>query len=353
MSLSFFLGANSAYGFFSLYDELINLKDAETVYVLKGGPGSGKSSIMKKAARSAEKKGIEIEFIYCSSDPDSLDGVVFPSLKKAIVDGTSPHVVEPKYPIAVERYIDLGRFADAEEISRKKALIIDVKERHSDYFKHIYRLTSSALHIENELFDIALGGVSLAKLHKRARGIIAREITSKSDKKPSKRRFSSAISPKGYISNIADSINNFTHIYVIEDDFGLGQFFLSPIADAIKNAGFECFECLNPLNPERLENIIVPELSLAFITSDAERRYTGIYHRKIRLNSSIDKNVLKDNKCRISTLKKLKASLINDACTLLKEAKLVHDELEDLYNPHIDFESLYKYADELIAEIFE
>ena len=119
------------------------------------------------------------------------------------------------------------------------------------------------------------------------------------------------------------------------------------------DSGFASIQCFNPLNPERLEHLIIPPLSLAFVTSSKECPYTGEYHRKIRLNSSIDKALLKSQKQRISALKKLKISLISDACKLLEEAKLSHDALEALYNPHIDFDRLYKYADNLIAEIFE
>ena len=93
MSNSFFLGANSARGFVSFYDDLIDLKTANGVYILKGCPGCGKSSLMKKVASAAESKSIKVERIYCSSDPDSLDGIVLPELGKAIVDGTAPHVV--------------------------------------------------------------------------------------------------------------------------------------------------------------------------------------------------------------------------------------------------------------------
>ena len=353
MSLSFFLGANSAHGFYSLYDELINPEDAKAVYILKGGPGSGKSSVMKKAALAADEREIPVERIYCSSDPDSFDAVIFPTLGKAIVDGTSPHIVEPRYPLAVERYVNLGEFADIAGIQKKKNEIIKAKEKHSGYFEHIYHLTASALHIENELFDIALGGVSLEKLQKRAKGIISRKIIGKGLKKDSKRRFSAAISPKGYVSTINDSVNDFTQVYVIEDEFGLGHFLLSPIAVASKRSGFSCIECLNPLNPERLEHLIIPELSLAFVTSSSDCPYEGDSYRKIRLNSSIDSTVLKSKKHRISILKKVRFELIKDACNLLKEAKLSHDMLEDLYNPHIDFEKLYTYADTLISEIFE
>jgi hypothetical protein len=41
-SVHFFLGANTAGGFYSLYDKLLAPEEADRIYILKGGPGSGK-----------------------------------------------------------------------------------------------------------------------------------------------------------------------------------------------------------------------------------------------------------------------------------------------------------------------
>ena len=57
-TVQYFLGANSPQGFYSLYSELIDPETAKTVYILKGGPGCGKSTLMKQvAARLAQEMG--------------------------------------------------------------------------------------------------------------------------------------------------------------------------------------------------------------------------------------------------------------------------------------------------------
>ena len=89
--VQYFLGANAPDGFYSLYPQLIDLERARAVYILKGGPGCGKSSLMRRVAQAMEEKGASVEYIACSGDPDSLDAVVFPALNTAIVDGTAPH----------------------------------------------------------------------------------------------------------------------------------------------------------------------------------------------------------------------------------------------------------------------
>lgn len=91
-SIRYFLGANSPNGFYSLYDQLIDPATAEDVFILKGGPGCGKSSLMRKVGKALEDKGLKVEYIECSGDPDSLDAILVPALQTAIVDGTAPHV---------------------------------------------------------------------------------------------------------------------------------------------------------------------------------------------------------------------------------------------------------------------
>lgn len=87
----FFLGANTPGGFYSLYDQMIDPAAAEDILILKGGPGCGKSSLMRRVGGALENRGLAVEYIQCSGDPDSLDAVIFPALKTAIVDGTAPH----------------------------------------------------------------------------------------------------------------------------------------------------------------------------------------------------------------------------------------------------------------------
>lgn len=89
----YFLGANSVRGFFSLYDSFTDPAAGEFLWVIKGGPGCGKSTFMKKLGAAAEQAGQAVEYIHCSGDPDSLDAVWFPALRTGYVDGTAPHVI--------------------------------------------------------------------------------------------------------------------------------------------------------------------------------------------------------------------------------------------------------------------
>ena len=92
----FFVGANSGDGFRNLFPEMVDIEDTYDLMVLKGGPGVGKNTFMREVVRAMEAAGTAVERLWCSGDPDSLDGVVLPELRCAVVDGTSPHGSETK-----------------------------------------------------------------------------------------------------------------------------------------------------------------------------------------------------------------------------------------------------------------
>ena len=86
-SVDFFLGTTTPAGFKG-YFEPLRREPGMQMYLIKSGPGCGKSTLMKRLAQAAEQQGQPIEKIHCASDPDSLDGVVF--LQKHCLLYTSP-----------------------------------------------------------------------------------------------------------------------------------------------------------------------------------------------------------------------------------------------------------------------
>ena len=62
---------------------------------------------MKTIGHEMVEKGYDVEFFHCSADPDSLDGVHIPALKLALIDGTSPHVIDPRFPGGFDESVNL------------------------------------------------------------------------------------------------------------------------------------------------------------------------------------------------------------------------------------------------------
>ena len=61
-----FPGSNTPAGFVSFYREGLN--NIERLFILKGGPGTGKSTLMRKIGLAMLERGYDVEFWQCSSD---------------------------------------------------------------------------------------------------------------------------------------------------------------------------------------------------------------------------------------------------------------------------------------------
>lgn len=141
MNTEFFAGTNTDKGFCGYLEHYF--EDAERLFIIKGTPGSGKSTLMKRLARDCEEKGFTVWRILCSSDPESLDGIYLPLLKRGVADGTSPHVLEPKHPLAKEILFDTGRFIDAKKLDKEG--IISLSCHKAECYKKGYGYIKAAV----------------------------------------------------------------------------------------------------------------------------------------------------------------------------------------------------------------
>lgn len=350
--IAYFLGANSPGGFYSLYPELIDPERASGIYILKGGPGCGKSSFMRRVGARCEDAGITPEYIYCSGDPGSLDGVVLPALSAAVVDGTAPHVVEPKYPGLVESYVNLGQYYDRAGLQPLRREIAESMTGYQDCYKRAYRCLAAAAELEGDLRDLLRTDALEQKLAKRARSIIRREFRARGTERGEVRqRFLSAVTHQGELCLWETVEAQCTRVYALSDSFGFAHELLEPILAAATAAGYDAVACPSPMAPDRLEHLIIPSLSLAFVADSPRLPYAGRACRRIRLDSMADPELLRRSRTRLRFSKKMAAALVEEAVASLGKAKAMHDRLEGLYNPHVDFDGVYRDAEELSAAL--
>ena len=114
-----FPGGNTSLGFYSFSDQIID-HNFNRLFILKGGPGVGKSTLIKNVGKRLMEKGYDLEYHCCSSDKNSYDGLIAPTLKIAIFDGTAPHIMDPKYPGAVDEIVNLGAYWSEKGLIAKK-----------------------------------------------------------------------------------------------------------------------------------------------------------------------------------------------------------------------------------------
>ena len=353
-SVHFFLGANSPGGFYSLYDQLIDPEEAEEIYILKGGPGCGKSSLMRKVGSAMEAHGLAVEYIDCSGDPDSLDAVVIPALKTALVDGTAPHVVEPKYPGLVESYVNLGNCYDRAGLHTVAAELKGCMKGYKGCYQRAYRCLTGAAQLAEDDRAILLTPELEARLARRARGILSREVkgTGAEDGR-AVQRFLGGVTWQGVLVRRDTVTALCERIYELSDSWGLAHGMLVQLAAGAMAAGHDAILCPSPLCPDRLEHLLIPALSLAFVSAPPSDPWPKKPYRRIRVDAMAGPETLRRNRARLRFSRRVRAALTEEAVEALAQAKGMHDELEALYNPHVDFGQVYGIADEIVRRLEE
>jgi len=350
--VSFFLGANTPAGFYSLYDQMLPPEQTRRVFLLKGGAGCGKSSLMRRVAARLEDAGEELEYINCSGDPDSLDAVICPRLGAAVADATAPHVLEPKLPGVVESYIDLGRFYDHAALVPLRGEIAAATRGYQSHYKRAYRCLTAAAQLSEDDRALLASPELEAKARKRARGILSREVKKTGrESGQSKQRFLGAISCKGILQDWSAVEALCPRVYALEDTYGLSGGMLTALAAGCMAAGYDTIVCPCPLFPDRAEHLLIPELGLAFVSSSPALPYPQRPYRRVRLDAMADQEALRRYKARLKFSRKVIAAILAEGTDALAQAKADHDALEALYNPHVDFDGVYAQAETVAEEL--
>lgn len=349
MSVNYFLGANSCQGFYSLYDEFCSA-EGDFMHLIKAGPGGGKSGFMRKIAKAAEDRGLEVEYILCSGDPDSLDGVYIPRLQLGYLDATAPHVTEPRFFGYDSCYVNLGRFFSTSSDEK----IREYTEKYQAMYKSAYAFLSAAGSVKRVGIPELISEKTIERIKNKARSAFVRELGSQRSLSAGgrvRRRFIRCISCKGELC-LSESIQELCkRIYLLDDRCGLADIYLKEISDIACGRCGEVILCPSPLCPELLDAVLLPEYGLGFVAASAADIKKPWRH--IRLDALIPAENLKQHRPELRRSEKLYSSLISEGIGWLKKAKEYHDLLEKAYNPHVDFEALNAFCDSEIERIFK
>lgn len=364
----YFPGNNTPEGFFSYYEYILSQREADKIICIKGGPGTGKSTFLKKIAEKFCEAGESIDFLHCSADENSLDGILLTERNIALIDGTSPHMIDPITPGAVDSIINFGEYWNEGKIADSKEDIISYSEESSKWYKIAYNYLAAARKIADSMASVHEEGLEISEIYKLAADIIGKEyrkydISFKSGNV--KKFFATGITWEGNISYVKTLLQHMRQIYLINVPEGFqNSSFMNILLDGAVYRGFNAEAYYCPMNPRRkIEHLIVPDLGLAVVSTNKwhdleaweiagdEGELCGITMIDIGDYQSV--YFSEKNAGVLGKLSRLYAMLIQEAEDALARAKENHDIVENMYIKSMDFSKLDALAEETAASILK
>jgi len=344
----YFLGGSSPSGFRTHFGEII-ADTSHRTYIIKGGPGTGKSSLMKRLAEAFPDE--DKELYHCSSDPDSLDAVLFKERKVIFVDGTAPHTFDPEYPGAVQQILDLGVCWDASALRKNKEEIIAATGKYLRCHASCRRFLTALASVVDDTRQIGRLALNSEKLDGFTARLSAKVLPKKSRAEEGKISYRqlSAITPYGYMTYLPRD----RAVYLLNDELYCGSdVFLRSFADIAVSRGYDAEVsvcCLH--SSESFEHLVIPELKLAFMTANPINELSVEEKQPINFRRFYDKNGVREKKNRLRFNSSAAEDLRDEAVKSLVLARAEHDRLEEYYTAAVDFDSVNRIYYNMVSQI--
>ena len=336
----YFASSNSMTGFYSYFDTIYNPRKLEKIYIIKGGPGTGKSSMIK--AVKSKLKNRNCEMFLCSSDTHSYDGILIDN-KIAVIDGTSPHSVEAKIPGAVESIIDNG-CAITEGIKKYKSRITELADQKSKLYRAAYVYLKASGEIKKDCTKTVTSKMYNEKIDAAISRFFKQNFIKKG-KYDSQIRLTKGITPNGmYSTHSFENLSKKTALIV--NGKGIEESIYLMIIEKAKEYGINTTISYDPLIPYSPDGLMFTDNSFCVVNFEPDYHGEIDYDKYKIFNCErfIDKNELNEIKGKLKFAFKCHESL-------LKEAQNVHKELEEIYINNTNYKIIKEKEEQLIDDI--
>ena len=312
------------------------------VYIIKGTAGSGKSTLMKRIGEECEKMGLAVHRVRCSSDPDSLDGIILPEKNTGIADGTSPHLLDADTPIAKEILVDAGRYMDEKKLDKEGIILYSRKKK--AYYARAYGFISCGVEACRIASDIAAEAIEKEKLTSFAKRFFKKHVSTPK-KGTVHTRISAAFTGRG--TRILNSFPQAERVFTLRGGRGTEHLLLNALYEMGTAEGTDMYISPDATDSRRINGIYFTE----------KRVYITLLHQEKGTEINMARFFLPNQYAGVKGALKEARELANDAYALaeknLASAALCHRELEKRYIAAMDFEPLEQEYNRVIKGLTE
>ena len=315
-----FPGAMGPEGFISCFDHLMPEAKLRRLLILKGGPGVGKSTFMRRIHALLSSQGEETTLYFCSGDPDSLDAVAAPEAGILILDGTAPHIVDPVIPGARDSLINLGVCLDEAVMRPRLEHIRACMADHAACSQRARAYMRSAWALRRDSAAALRACMDEAHVARMQGALIAAVLQAEGE-----RSDTPAVRPAMDLTPV-----------------------LRALSQAAQAAGYDVEEHLSPMSPGSLLHLTIPALHTLVTTNE-----TLACEQTFDFAACVPAARLLRRECALEQSRTDIARHMQCAVQAMAQAKQLHDELETFYVPNMDFGRWQTLLDETVASLKE
>ena len=356
--VDFFLGALSPSGFSGWFHEAA-ADPAVTAYLVKAGPGCGKSTLMRRlaaadAAHTCERGAARIERIHCSSDPDSLDGVLCTDVGALFLDATAPHTLDCRYPGAAERVVSLYDALDNGYLAAHRGEILAAGRRNSALLQQAGAQFALACGVLTQRRALAAQALDTDKMRRFGRYLAGKTMPARRHAAPGKQehRLLSAPTPQGLTAYRETVVSLADTVYALQDPCGVAAPLLRQLAEHARTNGYDAILCHCATDQTKLDHLLIPSLRLAFATSNPWHPMELPGQKNLHMRRFLCPEAARTLRADLNAARRTADALLGRTCALQAKAKAVHDELEKYYITAADFTAVEAVRLALEKELF-
>lgn len=339
--------SNTGQGYSSFLPALIN--ELNKVYILKGAPGSGRSTFIRQVGLALATKGYETDFFVSPFNASSLEGVIFPQLGLGVVNGDLECKIEARYPGIAGEVINLGEHWDREQLVEHQQEIRDLVNEIQKHVELSRGLLKEASRVKEGLKSFWVTGLNL----ERVEALVTRLVTEILDRIPTERHyFGSTLSPQGFVSYIDQLSGSCACRYVLQGPPGSGKStVLLALGERALARGCQVEFYHDGLNPDSLNMIIMTSLGVAVVDASGLTLTARPGDIIIDTRECIESEPEDFFEHEINEAQRRLDALVEEASAVLSKAEFCRKRLQKIYSRAMDFSEIERIQAQIIEEI--
>ena len=342
----YFAASNSSTGFVNYFPRIFGEGRCRRLFVIKGGPGTGKSSFMKHIGRRAEEKGHTVIYYLCSSDPESLDGLFIDGLSVGFVDGTAPHAWEPTLAGAFEQIVNLGDFWNGERLMERRSEIEAISGKKKEGYRRAYRYLSAYGELLSATQELALPLADREKLSRAAERLLLRYAPPAATHPLDEVGLCDSIGMGGRVR--LDTYERFAKRHCPVWDFGgTAHLFLATLYALCRERSISVRVSYHPLLSQQIDALELIDNGVVFSPAEGEEN-----DRVINMRRFVDVDGYRGVRGNIRESVALGERLLMLAEGTFTEIRACHFQLERLFGDTMDFSAKERFEERFADDLF-